>query len=428
VSCSVYTEFGYEYATAEFAPFEFELKSTPEDFLVEELPLYSATGSGDHLLIRVEKRGLTTLQAISQLARALGLKPRDFGYAGLKDRHALTRQTFSVEHVEPERVLALDIEGLRILSVDRHASKLRLGHLAGNRFELLLRGLDPSELDRLQQCLDVMAESGLPNWFGEQRFGRHANGHHLGRRLLAQEWPEYFVDALLGAGIEESEERLFEMLREKESGALMEAAKRVDRDLVVALRQVAGGGSIARAVRTVPKPVRSLQLSALQSYLFNALLAERLRRPAPWRLEAGDVAWIHAKGACFVVDGTEEDLEARVRSFELSPAGPLFGARLLRAAGAVGAAEEDLLATTGLSHEAFGQREARLRGARRPYRVPVRDLSLENSGQGPLLRFTLPKGSYATSLVEELRKRVRSADSRREFGRSEPTGPDSASS
>lgn len=406
MSSSVYAAFGYGYVTAGAAPFDFELKKTPEDFRVEELPLYPATGAGDHLLIEIEKRELTTLQAISRLARALDRKPRDFGYAGMKDRHALTRQRFSVEHVQPEAVLALELEGLKILSVQRHASKLRLGHLAGNRFELTLRGLAEAEFERLAACLERIASSGLPNWFGEQRFGRHANGHSLGRHLLLGEWGEYLTHSLMSEGTEESLERLTEIVEQRESEALYALARQVDRDLAGALRRYATGGSIGRAVRGVPRPVRSLQLSALQSFLFNGLLAQRLRNSNPWRLEQGDVAFIHEKGACFVVDGTEADLEARTDAFEISPAGPLFGGRLLRAEGAACEAEDEMLAANQLTHEAFASRDAQLRGARRAYRVPVRDASLRPSESGPILTFSLPKGSYATSLVEELRKRV----------------------
>lgn len=406
MSSSVYAEFGYGYVTPEAAPFDFELKHTPEDFRVEELPLYPATGTGDHLLIEVEKRELTTLQAISRLARALDRKPRDFGYAGMKDKRALTRQRFSVEHVPAEAVRDLEIEGLRILSVEPHASKLRLGHLAGNRFELTLRGLAEAEFERLAACLEHIASVGLPNWFGEQRFGRHANGHSLGRHLLLGEWGDYLIRSLESEGVEEEPERLREIVEARESEELYALARRVDRDLAGALRRYATGGSIGRAVRGVPRPIRSLQLSALQSFLFNGLLARRLRTSNPWQLEEGDVAWIHEKGACFVVGASEVDLDERVRAFEISPAGPLFGGRLLQAEAAVGAAEDEMLAQNQLTHEAFGSRDAQLRGARRAYRVPVRDASLTQSEAGPILTFTLPKGSYATSLVAELRKRI----------------------
>ncbi len=427
MSASVYDEFGYGYVTADAAPFEFELKSTPEDFLVEELPLYPATGAGDHVLIEVEKRQLTTLQAISRLAKALDRSPRDFGYAGLKDKEALTRQRFSLEHIEPERVQALDLDGLTIRSVERHASKLRLGHLAGNRFQLLLRGLAATEFERLEACLDQIQRAGLPNWFGEQRFGKHANGHRLGRQLLAGDWLEYLVQSVATAGLGESAERTREWLVERTSESLYELARSADRDLGAALRRYATSGTLARAVRAVPRPVRSLQLSALQSFLFNGLLAQRLQKGEPWRLATGDVAFIHSKAACFVVAGTEADLDERLAAFEISPAGPLFGSRLLRAEGEVDAAESAILERSELSHEAFSSSEAQLRGARRPYRVPLRDVQCESSEFGARISFTLPKGSYATSLVEELRKRHSKGDSGRESGRSGSTGPESVS-
>ena len=119
------------------------IKETPEDFFVEELPLYLPCGEGEHLYLTVEKKGLTTFELLQRLAGALGVRERDFGYAGLKDARATTRQTVSVPGVSAEQALALTIPGVRILAAKRHRNKLRTGHLAGNRFAIRIREVQP---------------------------------------------------------------------------------------------------------------------------------------------------------------------------------------------------------------------------------------------------------------------------------------------
>ena len=118
-------------------------KATPEDFIVDELPAYAPSGEGGHTFLRIEKRGLTTAEAIARLCRALGVSPNEVGAAGQKDRQALTRQWISLPNVDPERALAASAEGVRVLEAARHGHKLRTGHLAGNRFSLTVRGVVP---------------------------------------------------------------------------------------------------------------------------------------------------------------------------------------------------------------------------------------------------------------------------------------------
>ena len=129
----------WPYLTADVPAVPGTLKRSYEDFVVEEVPLYEPEGEGDHVFFTIEKAGLTTHKAVADIARALGVRPRDIGLAGLKDAHAVTRQTLSVEHVDPERILALELPRIRVLSARRHRRKLRVGHLAGNRFTIRLQ-------------------------------------------------------------------------------------------------------------------------------------------------------------------------------------------------------------------------------------------------------------------------------------------------
>jgi len=211
--------------------------SRPEDFRVTELPLYPASGEGEHLFLLVEKRGLTTPQLIARIAETLGIDEREPGHAGMKDRHAVTRQWISLPRKTAEPGLsALGDGDYRVLEAKAHGNKLRPGHLAANRFELFLSG--EAEEDFISERLGELRRRGLPNYFGHQRFGAAGDNHLAGRRLLEGK------------------------------------------------RKPRGGRA-------------KLMANAWQSYLFNHVLAGRL--DGLGRLLPGDLAWIHGKGAVFTV-------------------------------------------------------------------------------------------------------------------------------
>ncbi|RMF72010.1 MAG: tRNA pseudouridine(13) synthase TruD, partial [Planctomycetota bacterium] len=154
---------------ADFTPAEGVIKGDYDDFVVEELPLYEPSGTGTHTYFVLEKRGLSTMNAVADIARALDVPRRQIGYAGLKDARAVTRQWMSVEHVEPDRVSQLELPRMRVLDVTRHTNKLRLGHLRGNAFRIRVRHTEPRRLAELQDALARLAQLGAPNYFGHQR-------------------------------------------------------------------------------------------------------------------------------------------------------------------------------------------------------------------------------------------------------------------
>ena len=314
--------------------------STPEDFVVDEIPLYRPSGEGGHTFVRVEKRLRNSEEVRRELARAAGVRPAEVGYAGRKDRFAVARQWFSVPRLDPGRALALEGEGIRVLEAVRHPHKLRTGHLRGNRFELKLRDL--AEPGRVAPALAEMVSRGMPNRFGAQRFGSDA-GNAARARALLEGAP---------AGRDRNQARFL--------------------------------------------------LSALQAEVFNAVLAAR---PLPLdRLETGDVAWLHASGASFLVEDAQREA-ARASAFEISATGPIFGSRTLQPRGAPGERERAVYQRLGIPGPEGLRlpRGVRLRGARRPLRVRPKAASCESVGDGGVrLCFTLPPGSYATVLVEEL--------------------------
>ncbi len=309
--------------------------------MVDEVPLYAPVGRGEHTLVRVEKRDLTTAELVRRLAARLGVRPREIGYAGRKDRRAVTRQWLSIPHLEPERAHELEEEGVRVLEAARHPHKLRLGDLLGNRFEIVVRGLDASRAAEAGARLEEIQRRGLPNRFGPQRFGRDGTNAERGRELLE---------------------------RGRARGDPREA---------------------------------SLLLSAFQAAVFNRVLAERAL-PLD-TVESGDWAIQHRSGGMFLVRDAERE-QARAHDFELSATGPLFGTHMHEARERPGERERrafEAMEVPGQERLA-AFRGVALRGGRRALRVGVDALQAEPLEGALRLRFALAPGSYATVLLEEL--------------------------
>ena len=327
------------------------LRLAEDDFVVDEIPAYEPAGLGDHVFVTIEKRGLTTFEAVRRIARALGVRDGDIGVAGMKDRHAVTRQQLSLPPpTTPEAALALDLPGVRVLAAARHGNKLRTGHLAGNRFTLRVQRLAVPAAEAEARARAVLARlaspPGAPNFYGEQRFGAAGDNAARGR------------DLILGK-------------------------TRPPRD--------------RRQAR--------LLVSACQSDLFNRYLERRIAAGAYARVLLGDVLRKVATGGVFVCADPALD-QPRLEAGELAPTGPMFGhAMRAPAPGSPAAAlEDDLLAGAGLAAADF-QRVARIaEGTRRPVGVPVVDARAEADGDALRLAFTLPSGAYATVVAAEVMK------------------------
>src|SRR5688500_9578795 len=172
------------YLTADFAGVGGSIKNRPEDFFVQEIPLYEPTGEGEHVYAEIQKVGLTTFDAVNRIADALRISSRDIGYAGMKDARAVTRQVLSIQGTTEEAVMNLRIPNLTVNWAIRHGNKLRIGHLAANRFAIKVRDVTPTDVVKLRPVLDTLEQRGMPNYFGEQRFGRRGNNHLLGAALV----------------------------------------------------------------------------------------------------------------------------------------------------------------------------------------------------------------------------------------------------
>jgi tRNA pseudouridine13 synthase len=322
------------------------VRVSEEDFLVEELPLYPESGSGEHLYLTVEKRGRTTQEVVKEIAQALGARERDAGTAGLKDRRAVTVQRISVAtRVPPEEALRLSGPGYRVLAAARHGNKLRPGHLRGNRFRIVVRGVVEEALARAELiAARLRLLGGAANLFGLQRFGRRGDNAALGRAILLRE----------------------------------------------------------RQVRD--RFLRRLALSALQSELFNRCLTARIADGLFETAIAGDVLRKRATGGLFVCEDPTADA-ARVGSFEVDPAGPMPGHSILAARGEALRREEAVLAEAGIDPASFAAGGEEMQGARRTYRIAPEELRIEPAGpQALAISFALPRGAYAVSVLREITK------------------------
>lgn len=395
------------YLLGELAPVRARYKCSPADFLVEEVTLEEATGEGEHVLAQIEKRSLTTPQAIERMARMLGVDPRRVGYAGLKDARAITRQWLSFPGVGPEAVLACEVRGVRVLQASAHRRALRIGRLEGNRFRIKLREVHPERVDDLRAGLVELERRGVPNAFGPQRFGRRGDTWRVGEAWLRQDHQEV-VDLICGRPSERDTGPVLKARQLYERGELEQAAKAMPRFVPEARRLlrslVKSGGDCERAVEALERRERRFYISAWQARLFNRVLYARLERPELGIdvLLPGELAWKHDSGAVFRVEAPEQEAR-RLAAFELSPSGPLVGRNMTEPEGAALELERRVLA----GDEALAQ-DAPTKGARRALRFRLMEAGVEQDcdehGEYVELAFRLPSGCYATSLLEELCK------------------------
>lgn len=317
------------------------IRMRPEDFRVFEETGYAPSGDGEHLWLEIEKRGMNTVDVAARLAGLAEVPVRSVGFAGLKDRNAVTRQPFSIQlpgREDPDWSAWSD-ESMRILNGTRHHRKIQRGRLAGNRFELVIRELE-GDRDALERRLQRVAECGVPNGFGEQRFG----GNNIARahRLFRGE------------------------LRRKPS-----------------------------------KSKRGFYLSAARSLIFNQVLERRILAETWNRVLPGEVVMLDGSRSTFAADAADPEIQARCSEQDLHPTGPLVGEGGGGVSDEVAALEHEVIA--GQRELAEGLVKFRLKADRRPLRMRVIDLDWEFDGRSALsLCFSLRSGCYATAVLREV--------------------------
>lgn len=328
---------GYAFASGQ-PPATAMLRHRPEDFCVDEQLGFEPDGTGDHVWLLIRKSGHNTQWLAAELARLSGVNERDIGYAGLKDRHAVTTQWFSIDMAGRREPNWQDLttDSLTVLRVERHRRKLRRGTLTGNRFTIRLRELT-GDAAVLEGRLETIKRQGVPNYFGEQRFGRD----NIAR-----------AEAMFAGGLR------------------------------------------------VKKHQRSIYLSAARSLLFNEVLSQRVAQ-ANWnRCVAGDVMQLDGSNSVFRLEQCDEDIDRRLEAFDIHPSGPLWGKGTLMSAEQALAIETAAIEPYDILCR--GLESAGLKQQRRSLRLVVGDLEWRFSNTDLEMRFFLPAGSYATVVVREV--------------------------
>ena len=333
------------------------IKRSAEDFVVEEIPAYAPAGLGDHVFLRITKRDKNTLDTARLIADSLGCDHREVGYAGMKDRRAIATQTISVHaptgadpHSIAARARQLSLDGIVVHDATPHTHKLKPGHLAGNRFAIVVRDIAPGRMAEVTRALDHVALHGIPNEFGAQRFGR--SGDNVARAI-----------------------------------AWLRGRDRPPRD---------------------PR-IRRLLWSSVQSAIFNELLQSRIRDGSWATPQEGDLLKLRSSGGMFVCSAVQED-RARAERGELSPTGPIVGARMRWPEGKPGELERHVTAEILGDGFDLGSTRRLGEGSRRALRLWVQDLRFEvapnepggepgKGGSSVRVYFVLPKGGYATTVL-----------------------------
>jgi tRNA pseudouridine13 synthase len=319
-----------------------DIRSVPEDFLVEEQLGFEADGAGGHGLLQVEKRGANTGWVAAQLAKHAAVPVRDVGFSGHKDRHAVTRQAFTLPlpaAFDVSQCLQWQGEGYRVFDARRHARKLRPGSHRANRFVLRIRNLQGAPA-AIEARLETLRQRGVPNYFGPQRFGRE--GSNLSRVL---EW--------------------------------------------------AAGGPPPR-----DRVQRGFLLSAGRSELFNRMLAARVAAGHWDRLLPGEAVMLDGRRSFFVAAAIDETLAQRALALDVHPSGPLAGAGDSPAVDEAGALEAAVMASGNGLVELLARE--RLEHERRSLRLPVRELAWTLEESTLEISFVLPRGAFATAVLHEL--------------------------
>ena len=342
---------------------DFHFRQSARDFVVEEIPLYEFSGEGEHLILLVRKKNISTLEMVSLFARYFGIKNKEIGYAGLKDKHAMTKQYISIHKKYEEQLNNFTHESIKIVSKTYHNNKIRLGHLKGNRFYIKIKKVNPTAATKIDEALKNISELGMPNYFGYQRFGNDGDNHIEGGKVA--------------------------------KGLKRERNPKIKRLLINAYQSHLFNMWLSRRLE-INTLIKNFEVAELESLLNmpNDEVSKLKAQKHPFKLINGDIMEHYPNGRLFDFDGSEDDID-RFNRRDISVTGLLCGKKVRVSSGISWTIEKDF------------NDEINADGARRyawvyPTEVEGRFNKVEAQYE---MNFTLPKGSYATVLIEEIAKR-----------------------
>ncbi|MBI1374299.1 MAG: tRNA pseudouridine(13) synthase TruD [Phycisphaera sp.] len=404
------------YVTADEPGIGGRIKARTEDFVVEEVPLFTPGGEGgnggDYLYLQVQKRKRLTSDVVRFFAEHFGVEREAIGFAGLKDKHAVVRQWFSVAGATEDRAVEFADGHVGIVDMCRGPVALTPGDLAGNRFEIKVRDVAGTEVVRAKRIVDHLARHGAANFLGDQRFGYRLNNHEQGRRLITGDL-QGFLDVMLGEPRDDDNEHNRAARSAYEAGdyaAALEAWPTVHRFERQAIGPLSRGASAAEAVSSIDLLQRRMLVTAWQSAIFNRVLDARVRAGRLHVMELGDLAFKHTTRGVFQVRDLAAE-QPRCDAFEISATGPMWGPDMRRASGDVDTRELDALAESGVSLERVMELagdDYEPRSSRRAMRMQVYDPLVTGGADefGPFVKveFGLPRGCFATTVMREVMK------------------------
>jgi len=411
-------EIGIEVFTTSSEGIGGKIKKEPEDFVVEEVSIYPPPSNGRYVIARVKARNWETNRLVEKIAYNLGISPNSIGYAGIKDKRALSIQIMSFPS-NIKKVSSLSLPDVEVDVLYKSGKPVYSGKLIGNRFHIIIRDVEnPEGVEKIMKEIEDMGY--MPNFFGVQRFGiarpiTHVVGRHLLKNEIKEAVMSYVANPIEGEDKESYEARKF--LQETED--FEEALKIFPKKLVFERRIIehlsTHPGEWKNALMLLPKNLVRLFVHAYQSYLFNRILSRRVKEGFPLNeVMEGDIVipWekemvIQSYDGIMVEKYNLEKINRRVKENKCFPSGAIVGYGMMRAKGIMGEIEEEVMEEEGVKEEEFRMGHfpgLEGRGMRRVLLVPIKGINWNFDGSNLYLDFFLPRGCYATSLLREIMK------------------------
>jgi len=398
-----------------------KIRQSNEDFFVDEVPLQLPSGEGPNTWMHIEKNGRTTLDVVLDIARELHLSRKRTGFAGMKDRSAITRQWLCISNITPEELPDFNevLHNVKILEIKQNQKKLRMGQLKGNKFKINIRNTNnPSEDKEIaENVLESLKITGVPNYYGYQRFGEVRSTTHLVGKCLVEGDIQKAVNTYIGNPNEGEHNQPYEARKLYDEGKLEEAynlmpksmryEKSMIKELMISKKKhnELVEKDYIRAIESLPKPLKRMFVNAYESYLFNKIVNERAKIGINKYFE-GDIIidseerWVH--------EINEDTIQEDIDNFTLNPTAPLLGSKVPLAEGPQGEIERNVIKNEKIVKESFAcPKTPKLgsHGVRRSLRFKIEDTHVEQIDDGISVEFFIPRGCYATAVLREIMKK-----------------------
>lgn len=396
------------------------IRTKNEDFYVEEIPETLPSGEGPNTWLWIEKNSRTTLDVVLDIARELKINRKQMGFAGMKDKKAVTRQWICISNKTPEELQGLEkkLHNVKIINITPNQKKLRMGQLLGNKFRLMVRDVKDPEVaaQEAQEILNQLTERGVPNYYGYQRFGKDRPNTHLVGKALIKGGVKEAVDRYIGHPYDTEPKHIQEARRFYDNGELEESLEsmpsgmRYEKMMLRALiKEMKKKGELTEksyilALRSIPKPLSRMFVHAYQSYLFNRAVSERTKLGIDHYVK-GDI--LIDNDEHLIHEFREEEIDNEIKNFQAHPSSPLYGSKVPLASGILGEIEQKILDGENLKLDDFivpQMPKLGSHGIRRAMRFKIWDVFAEANDEGVMVNFSIPKGCYATAVLREVMK------------------------